>query len=65
MPKEKYAASEEEAVSAETGAVEPASGEMTEDELDEAVGGVGTVDEQVPESASDRPSTEWWSDPNA
>ena len=64
MPDKKHAASEEEAVSAETSAVEPAGGELTEDELDEAVGGVGSADEQVPEGTSERPGTDWWSDPN-
>ena len=48
MSEGKYSSEEEEAVSAKAESVEPASGEMTEDELDEAVGGVGAGDEQPP-----------------
>ena len=60
---EENSASSEEAVAAET-EVEPASGEMTEDELSEAIGGTGTVDEQVPQNTSDSAGSGWWNDPN-
>ncbi len=45
--------------------VEPAGGEMTEDELSEAVGGAGSNEEQAPESGGERPDRGWWTDPNA
>ncbi len=61
MSKEK-SASKEEAVAAEA---EPASGEMTEDEMDKAVGGVGTVDEQGPQKTDDSSGNGWWNDPNS
>jgi hypothetical protein len=60
---EENSASSEEAVAAET-EVEPASGEMTEDELSEAIGGTGTVDEQVPQNTGDSAGSGWWNDPN-
>ena len=60
---EEKSASSEKAVAAET-EIEPASGEMTEDELSEAVGGTGTVDEQVPQNTSDSAGSGWWNDPN-
>ena len=60
---EENSASSEEAVAAET-EVEPASGEMTEDELSEAVGGTGTVGEQVPQNTGDSAGSGWWNDPN-
>ena len=60
---EKKSASSEEVVAAET-EVEPASGEMTEDALSEAVGGTGTVDEQVPQNTGDSAGSGWWNDPN-
>ena len=60
---EEKSASSEEAVAAET-EVEPASGEINEDELSEAVGGTGTVDEQVPQNTGDSAGSGWWNDPN-
>ena len=64
MPDEKYASREEEAVAAETDEVESACGEMSEDDLDEAVGGAGSNDEQGSQSSSEKPSSGWWNDPN-
>lgn len=64
MSEGKYSSEEEEAVSAKAESVEPASGEMTEDELDEAVGGVGAGDEQPPPNTGDSAGRGWWNDPN-
>ena len=63
MNERKLSSQEQEAISAEPENVEPDSGEMTEDELDEAVGGVGSVDEQSPESSGGS-GRGWWLDPN-
>jgi hypothetical protein len=58
------ASSKQEPAATEAGAVEPGSGEMTEDELEEAVGGVGPADEQ--DSQPDESSGGgWWNDPNS
>ena len=64
MSKEK-SASKEEAVAAEAEEVEPASGELTEDEMDEAVGGVGAGDEQSPQNTDENSGSGWWNDPNS
>ena len=49
---------------AESESVESASGEMTEDELEEAVGGVSSAEEQGPESAGESSCSRWWTDPD-
>lgn len=54
----------EETVSAESEDVESAGGEMTEDELNEAVGGVGSGDEQPPQTPGEGSGRGWWHDPN-
>ncbi|MDE2815557.1 MAG: hypothetical protein OXM03_13800 [Chloroflexota bacterium] len=64
MSEGKNSSKDKETVSTETESVEPASGEMTEDELDQAVGGVGTVDEQPPLNTGDSAGRGWWNDPN-
>lgn len=63
MSKEKHNSSEEEAVAPKT-EVEPASGELTEDELSEAVGGAG-AEEDSPQSTDDGSRRSWWHDPNS
>lgn len=60
MSKEKSASGKEEVLPAEVESVEPAGGELTEDELDKAVGGVGTDDEPAPRDSG----RGWWNDPN-
>ena len=64
MSKEKSASKKEEVLPAEVESVEPDGGELTEDELDEAVGGVGTVDEPAPQDAGGDSGRGWWHDPN-
>ena len=64
MNEEKSVFKKEEVLPAEAESVEPAGGELTEDELDEAVGGVGTVDEPAPRGAAGGSSRGWWHDPN-
>lgn len=53
----------EETVSAEPEDVESVGGEMTEDELNEAVGGVGS-EEQPPQTPGEGSGRGWWHDPN-
>lgn len=64
MSEGKNSSKDEEAVSTETESVEPASGEMTEDELDQAVGGVSAGDEQPAPNTGDSAGRGWWNDPN-
>ena len=63
MNEEKQSPGEEAAAPDST--VEPASGEMTEDELSEAVGGAGSAEESGSESSGEQPARGWWTDPNA
>ncbi len=64
MSKEK-SASTEETTAAEAEQVEPSSGELTEDEMDDAVGGVGAGDDQGPQDTDDKSGNGWWNDPNS
>ena len=53
----------EETVSGDTENVDPVGSELTEDELNEAVGGVGS-DEQPSEAPGEGSGRGWWHDPN-
>ncbi len=53
----------EETVSAEPESAEPVGGELTEDELNEAVGGVGN-EEQPPQTPGEGSGRGWWHNPN-
>lgn len=61
----KLSSKEEDSGFAEPENVEQDSGAMSEDELDEAVGGVGGVEEQVPDNTGDGCGRGWWHDPNS
>ncbi len=62
MSRQKSVSKEQPA--AESESVESAGGEMTEDELEEAVGGVSSGEEQSPESAEESSGSRWWTDPD-
>lgn len=63
MNEEKVSSKRESPVSAEPESVESASGQMTEDEMDEAVGGVGAIEEQAPRNKGSS-GRGWWHNPN-